>query len=170
MTMEPARHQLAAATKAVDAALKRTTSSEELARAALVAAAAAGDVVIPTPITLADLAERQIPEIGSIVYMTSYDEGSVVSARIAERDLDNEKFKLENPDAPGARIRGMGKFQWFGGDVIYASAAHAYFYLAQQAEDMRLAVEESIMTEQRLRDRCLAAAEDANVVATTTDQ
>jgi hypothetical protein len=163
MTMEPARHQLAAATKAVDAALKRSTVPEDVARAALVAASLAGDVVIPNPLTLADLAERQIPEVGSIVYMTSYDESGIVPARIAERDLDNETFKLENPDVPGARIKGMGKFQWFGGDVIYASAAHAYFALAQQAEDMRQAVEESIMVEQRLRDRCLAAAEDSAV-------
>ncbi|MDB5095360.1 MAG: hypothetical protein JWO85_3461 [Candidatus Eremiobacteraeota bacterium] len=163
--MEPARHQIAAATKAIDEALKRTSVPEDLARAALVAAANAGDVVIPTPLTLDDLAENQWPEAGAIVYLTSYDERNIISARVTARDPDGCRFKLSHPDSADVRVKGIGRNQWFEGYDLYGSAQHAYFALATEAEGMRQAVEESIMDEQRLRDRLLAAAEDADVAA-----
>jgi hypothetical protein len=171
MIMEPARHELAAATKAVHEALGRTLDPESLARAALIAAGSVGNVTIPVPMTLGDLADNLLPEIGAIVYLASATDDGIVPARVTAREDDayGMKFKLAHPDAANARLKGHGQTQWFGAPDIFASAEHAYLYLAQQAEDMRQAVEESILTEQRLRDRFLAAAQDASIAESSVD-
>lgn len=161
--IEPPRHEVAAATVAVKAAIARGAEPEELASAALVAAANAGAPKIPNPITVADLAMVLIPREGAIVYLASLDDSRVVSARIAEAEVEEWgcKFKLVHPDAPNGRLKGFGHVKWFDGGNVYANESHAHYALAQQAEDFRQSIEDSGVDYQRVRDHHLAAAEDA---------
>lgn len=162
MTPEPSRHQIAVATQAVAEALRRSNAPEDLARAALFAASVEPEVQIPVPLSLADLAPEQVPEVGSLVYLTFYNDENIIPARITAREVDRWmcKVKLSHPDAPNLGLKGVGHVKWFGGEYVFATKAHAYLKLAQKAEDMRQAIHDSLVDEQRSRDRYLAYAED----------